>query len=181
MIACATVYKQSFFFQQRNETNAMKRVTNKLMRRFLEKGLTLALAESMTCGLMAHQLCNVRGTSEVLKGSIVCYHEEVKKAVCKVPAALLKRCTAESQEVTDVLAKNLSKLFDADVYLAVTGLAAPGGSEGPGKPVGTVFLSAFYQKKLHCKAMVLKGTPLEIRKKACKAAYQMLCNIIEEC
>lgn len=159
----------------------MKRITNKLMRVFQAKNLTLALAESMTCGLMAHQLCNVRGTSEVLMGSIVCYHEEVKKAVCKVPAALLKRCTAESQEVTDVLAKNLSKLFQADIYLAVTGLAAPGGSEGPGKPVGTVFLSVFYQNKLYRKQLVLKGSPLEIRKQACKAAYQMLCNIIEEC
>jgi len=157
----------------------MKRVTNKLMRGFREKGLTLALAESMTCGLMAHQLCNVRGTSEVLKGSIVCYHEDVKRAVCNVPAALLERCTAESQEVTDVLAKNLSKLFHADVYLAVTGLAAPGGSEGPGKPVGTVFLSVFYQKKLHQQEMVLKGTPLEIRKQACVAAYRLLCNVLE--
>lgn len=159
----------------------MKRITNKLMRALLEKGLTLALAESMTCGLMAHQLCNVRGTSEVLKGSIVCYQEEVKKTLCKVPPALLKRFTAESQEVTDALAKQLPALFNADIYLAVTGLAAPGGSEGPDKPVGTVFLSVLYQNKLHQKRLVLKGTPLEIRKQACLAAYAMLCNIIEEC
>jgi nicotinamide-nucleotide amidase len=157
----------------------MKRITNKLMRVFREKGLTLALAESMTCGLMAHQLCNVVGTSEVLKGSIVCYHEEVKTTICKVPRKLVEEFTAESQQVTDELAQNLAQLFQADIYLAVTGLAGPGASEGPGKPVGTVFLSVFYQKKLHRKRLVLKGTPLEIRKQSCEAAYQMLCNIVE--
>jgi nicotinamide-nucleotide amidase len=158
----------------------MKRITNKLMRLFQDKGLSLALAESMTCGLMAHQLCNVRGTSEVLKGSIVCYQEEVKLKTCGVPAETLEAFTAESQEVTDVLAQNLPMLFHADVYLAVTGLAAPGGSETEEKPVGTVFLAASYQNRLYRKRLALQGTPLEIRKKTCKAAYQLLCNIIEE-
>lgn len=158
----------------------MKRITNKLMRILQEKGLSLALAESMTCGLMAHQLCNVRGTSEVLKGSLVCYQEEVKVKTCGVPAKLIQKFTAESQEVTDALVENLPKLFNADIYLAVTGLAAPGGSETADKPVGTVFLAASYQKKHHRERLLLKGTPLEIRKQACKKAYQFLCNIIEK-
>lgn len=156
-----------------------KRPAAKLVELLQAKQLTLALAESMTCGLMAHKLSNVIGTSDVLKGGIVCYHPEVKRQLCHVPARLLKSCTPESQEVTDELARNLSKQFDADIYLAITGLAAPGGSESPQKPVGTVFISIFFKGKIFQKRLLIKGSPLEIKKKACKAAFRFLISILK--
>src|SRR6476659_3252169 len=90
------------------------------------KNLTLAFAESMTCGLAAFQLSSVKGTTDVLQGSIVCYHENVKKECLKVPDSLIKKFTAESQEVTDALAKKLQSVIEADVYAAITGLASDG-------------------------------------------------------
>lgn len=158
----------------------MKKANTKLIKLLKEKELTLALAESMTCGLMAHQLCNVIGTSEVLLGSIVCYNEQVKTDLCKVPGSLIKKFTAESQEVTDALVKNLPSLFKADVFMAVTGLAAPGGSERPGKPVGTVFISGLYKGKIYRLKKHFRGTPLEIRKKTCKKAYKFLYDIVRK-
>lgn len=120
-----------------------------LMTLLKKKKLTVALAESMTCGLMAHQFCSVKGTSEVLRGGIVCYHPDIKVEVCHVPRSAIEKFTPESQAVTDKLAVNISKLFNADICMAVTGLASSGGSEGPDKPVGTTFLSVYYEDKLH--------------------------------
>jgi nicotinamide-nucleotide amidase len=155
-----------------------KRMAYKMMALLREKKLTLALAESMTCGLMAHRLGNMPGTTEVLKGGIVCYDPAVKTSLCKVPAEMIAQYSPESQAVTDMLAKNLPQLFDADIFAAVTGLAAPGGSECPGKPVGSVFLSVNYNGKIYSLNKVFNGTPLEIKKKACNAAFSMIVGIV---
>src|ERR1044071_6066744 len=98
----------------------------KLVKMMQEKKLKLALAESMTCGLAAFQLSSVKGTDEVLQCSIVCYDEDVKKKCLRIPNSLIKKFTAESQEVTDALSKNLQSIIEADVHAAITGLATDG-------------------------------------------------------
>lgn len=148
------------------------RASTQLIRLFQEHQLTLALAESMTCGLAAHTLASIRGTSDVFMGSIVCYHEDVKKCVLRVSPQLLKKYTAESQEVTDEMVKQLKKLVNADVYAAVTGLASGGGSETRSKPVGTVFYSILAGGKLHRVQKKFTGPPLMIRRKACEFMYR---------
>lgn len=150
----------------------------RLIKIMQAKNLTLAFAESMTCGLAAYQLSAVKGTTDVLQGSIVCYHENVKKECLKIPNSLLKKFTAESQEVTDALAKKLRSLIKADVHAAITGLASDGGSEQPGKPVGSVFMSVIFKKKVFRKQKVFKGRPQEIKEKACEALYQTIIDIV---
>ena len=145
-----------------------------MIKTLLEKKLTLALAESMTCGLAAHQLSTCKGTSEVFKGSIVCYNEEVKKDLLKIPPVLIEKHSAESPQVTEALTKKLSALMRADIYASITGLASPGGSETKTKPVGTVFFSIKYRKKIYNERKVLRGTPLQIRQKACYALYKSI-------
>ena len=152
----------------------MHRTSNVLIKTLLENKLTLALAESMTCGLAAHQLSTCKGTSEVFKGSIVCYNEEVKKGLLKIPAVLIKKHSAESPQVTEALTKKLSVLIKADIYASITGLASPGGSETKTKPVGTVFFSIKYRKKIYNERKVFRGTPLQIRQKACYALYKSI-------
>src|SRR5688500_3004153 len=102
----------------------------------------------MTSGLAAHKLGSISGTSDVLTGSIVCYSKNVKTDLLKVNKKLIDKYSLESQQVTDALALNLSKIIHADVYAAITGLAAPGGSESVSKPVGTVFYSFLYRGRL---------------------------------
>jgi len=157
----------------------MKRITNKLVKYLQKKKLTVAFAESMSCGLVTHQLNTVKGTSDVLKGSIICYMEEVKINLLNIPKALIKKHTAESQQVTDALAKNLQKIIDADVCAAITGLAAPGGSECKTKPVGTVFYSVYYKNKIFKEKKNFRGTPLEIKKKACENFYEFIYRCLE--
>jgi nicotinamide-nucleotide amidase len=139
-----------------------------------KKKLTLALAESMTCGLAAHKLSNVVGTSDVLKGGITCYTPEIKIKVLGISIKIIEAYTCESQEVTNALAKNLRKLIKADICAAITGLASPGGSETKDKPVGTVFLSFFYKGKVYAQKKILKGTPTEIKRKACRKLYHFI-------
>src|SRR5688500_12395523 len=126
-----------------------KKINNSLVRLLLKNDLTIAFAESVTCGMAAHQLSTVIGTSTVLKGSIVCYHESVKKELFGISSALIRKHTAESQQVTNLLARKLKRLVDADIHAAITGLAAPGGSETKTKPVGTIFFSVLYKRKLY--------------------------------
>jgi PncC family amidohydrolase len=156
----------------------MQKPNQRLVKTLLENKLSLALAESVTCGLAAHQLNSVKGTSEVLKGSIVCYDEEVKIKLLKIPRRLINDFTAESAQVTDALAENLGRLISADVYAAVTGLAAPGGSESKTKPVGTIFFSVLFKNKMHRLKKRFRGKPLEIKKKTCDELYSLIISAI---
>ena len=140
--------------------------------------LSIALAESITCGLGSHRLGNVIGASDFFKGSIICYDEAVKINLLKVSKALVKQYTAESQQVTDKLAKNLRGLFKADIYAAITGLATAGGSETARKPVGTVFYSIYYCDHFYRLRKKFNGPPLLIKKQACDEWYKFIYRVV---
>jgi PncC family amidohydrolase len=152
----------------------MTRKTTLFIKRMKENGLTLALAESMTCGLAAHQLSTTKGTNDVLSGSIVCYNEDVKLGLFGVPRSTIRKHSCESMQVTEILAKKLKQLIKADVYAAITGLASAGGSETKDKPPGTVFFCIRYKGKLFKERVVFRGSPLEIRTRACMHLYEMI-------
>jgi nicotinamide-nucleotide amidase len=152
----------------------MNKEINQFVKTLTEQKLTLAIAESITCGMAAEKLATCKGTSEILKGSIVCYSEDVKTGLLGIPAGMIKKHSCESMEVTQRLAMNLSRLIKADIYAATTGLASPGGSETKDKPVGTVFLCVKYKKKIIRKRKVFRGSPLQIRIKACMALYSLI-------
>ncbi|HEX8516495.1 MAG TPA: CinA family protein [Bacteroidia bacterium] len=152
----------------------MNKKINEFVKEMKEQDLTLALAESITCGMVAEKLATCFGTSDVLQGSIVCYTPEVKNKLLGIPKSIMKKHTCESMKVTRLLAENLSGLIKADVYAALTGLASPGGSETKAKPVGTVFLCVLYKGRLFRKRLLFRGTPVEIRKKACMAIYDLI-------
>ncbi len=152
----------------------MNKSTKEFIKQLKRKKLTLALAESMTCGLAAHKLSNVFGTSDVLKGAVICYTPEVKTEVLGISKRVMDRYTCESQEVTNLMAKNMKKLIGADIYAAITGLASPGGSETETKPVGTVFFSVYYKGRIYEQKKTLKGTPTQIKKNACRKLYRFI-------
>ena len=133
----------------------------------------------MTCGLAAHQLSTCKGISEVLKGSIVCYTPEVKMELLNVSRRMIETHTCESMEVTVALAKKLSNLITADIHASITGLASAGGTETKEKPVGTIFMSMKYRNKIFKEEKRFRGSPLEIRKKACLALYKFISQNIQ--
>jgi len=105
------------------------------------RGLTLATAESCTGGLAAARLTSVPGASDVVLGGVVAYADEVKRSQLGVPADLLAAHGAVSAEVAAAMARGARERLGADVALAVTGVAGPGGGTAE-KPVGLVHLHA---------------------------------------
>ncbi|MDF2455311.1 MAG: hypothetical protein K0R51_1304 [Cytophagaceae bacterium] len=154
---------------------------HQLVRMLKDKNLTLGLAESVTCGMAAYKLSNVKGISEVLRGSIACYTPEVKIALFGISKRMIEKYTCESMQVTQALVTKLPKLIPADVYVAVTGLASPSpnGSESKIKPVGTAFICVRYKNKLYKTKHVFKGTPLQIKNKICLELYRFISSILE--
>lgn len=154
------------------------RSTHALVRCLKEKGLTLAMVESIACGMAAYKLSNIKGISEVLKGSVVCYRPEMKKQLLNISSTLIQQYTCESMQVTEALCRELSKKMTADVYAAVTGLASSNGTESKDKPVGSSFLCVLYKNKLHKRTKVFRGTPLEIKNKVCLELYDFIQSIV---
>lgn len=103
-------------------------------------GLTLALAESCTGGLIAKLLTDQPGSSTFLERSVVSYANSAKRQVLKVPQEILDRHGAVSAECAQAMARGVFHSARTDIGLAVTGIAGPDGGSSD-KPVGTVYLS----------------------------------------
>jgi nicotinamide-nucleotide amidase len=157
----------------------MKKNADNLVKLLQKKKLTLFLAESITCGMAADKLGACKGTSEVLAGSVVTYMPESKMQLLGISKTMIDKYTCESKEVTDAMAKKSAKLVKADIYAALTGLASNGGSENKSKPVGTVFFTVIFGKKIARKRKVFNGTPTQIRKKACLELYGMIGELVD--
>ena len=111
-----------------------------LVGRYLKKsGLTLAVAESCTGGLIGHRLTDVPGSSDYFMGGVVSYSNAAKQDLLGVPADVLAEKGAVSPDTARDMARGVRRVFNAAVGLAVTGIAGPSGGS-IGKPVGTVYI-----------------------------------------
>jgi nicotinamide-nucleotide amidase len=106
-----------------------------------ERGWTIATAESITGGLIGARLTSVPGSSDVVLGGVVAYANETKVDALGVPAELIAAHGAVSAEVAEAMAVGARRRLGADVAVAVTGIAGPGGATET-KPVGLVYLHA---------------------------------------
>jgi len=128
----------------------------------LEKNLTISFAESVTTGKLIYDFSSVPDCGKILKGSIVCYDVSVKQNLFDINEEIIEKYTAESQEVTQLLAEGLRRLMPADLIVAVTGLASSGGSESSEKPVGTIFVNGYIKEKAWMTKLYFEGSPDEI-------------------
>jgi nicotinamide-nucleotide amidase len=103
-------------------------------RRLVDRGLTLAVAESLTGGLVASRLVGVAGASAWFRGGVVSYASDVKASLLGVPEGPVVSAAAAG-----AMAEGVRRLLGADVGLGVTGVAGPDSQEG--QPPGTVFLA----------------------------------------
>lgn len=107
------------------------------------RGLTLALAESCTGGLISHLITTVAGSSDYYLGGVCSYSNAMKIKVLQIDPALLEAHGAVSGESAEAMARGVRALTGADLGLAVTGIAGPGGGS-EAKPLGTVFFGMDY-------------------------------------
>lgn len=110
-----------------------------LLEIYRKKGLRVATAESCTGGLVAACITEIAGSSDVLDRGFVTYSNEAKMELLGVPAAMLEVHGAVSEEVARAMAEGALAHSRADVAVAITGIAGPGGGSEQ-KPVGLVFM-----------------------------------------
>ncbi|HEX6922573.1 MAG TPA: competence/damage-inducible protein A [Bacillales bacterium] len=111
---------------------------NEVFKRLRDNERTIACAESLTGGWFSKTLTDLSGASGVFNGGIVCYTNEVKENVLKVPGTVLEKDGAVSEACAKALAENVRELLGADIGISFTGVAGPDKSEG--KEVGTVYI-----------------------------------------
>src|SRR5690242_11879968 len=105
------------------------------------RGLKVATAESCTGGLVAGALTEIAGSSDVVDCGFVTYSNAAKQRMLGVTALTLERAGAVSREAAEEMAQGALAHSDADLAVAITGIAGPGGAT-PGKPVGLVHFAA---------------------------------------
>jgi PncC family amidohydrolase len=106
----------------------------------LAAGLTVVTAESCTGGLVAHELTEIPGSSGYFLGGVVAYADTTKRAGLGVPAELLERHGAVSAQVARAMADGARRRLGADLAVAITGIAGPGGGSDA-KPVGLTYVA----------------------------------------
>ena len=116
-----------------------------------ERRLTIVAAESCTGGQLLERLTQAEGSSAYVKGGVVAYSNELKTHLLGVDRALIEAHGAVSEPVAAAMADGLRARTSADISVAITGIAGPGGGT-PAKPVGTVVI-----------AILMDGQPLAVR------------------
>jgi nicotinamide-nucleotide amidase len=103
------------------------------------RGLTVAVAESCTGGLLGARITTRPGSSDYFAGGVISYSDQAKMDLLRVPPGMLARYGAVSQEVAGAMAEGARRALGADHALSITGVAGPDGGT-PDKPVGLVYL-----------------------------------------
>ncbi|WP_141603456.1 competence/damage-inducible protein A [Terrilactibacillus laevilacticus] len=133
---------------------------------------TIAFAESLTGGLASQLLTDIPGASEVFKGSIVSYTNEVKSEVLGVPTQTLETYGAVSAECSKDMAKNIQSKCKTTIGLSFTGVAGPDKSEN--KEVGTVFIGLADGQNVYSFPYQFSGTRSRIRLQSAKTGYDLV-------
>jgi len=146
-------------------------------------GLRLALAESCTGGLVSKRLSDAPGASDFLLAAFVTYHNDAKRAFLGVRSETLAMHGAVSEQCAREMAEGARRAIDADVAVAVTGVAGPGGGSEE-KPVGTVWYAVAlasdiarrtgHDDTIITRMVMHNGNRHDIRERAAQTALDML-------
>ncbi|MFG2786730.1 CinA family protein [Streptomyces sp. NPDC048419] len=151
-----------------------------VVRLLTVRGETLAVAESLTGGLVAADITTVPGASKAFRGSVTAYATELKHQLLGVDASLLAQRGAVDPQVAAQMAVGVRKALGADWGLATTGVAGPEPQDG--KPVGTVFVAVAGPRGRDCdsagggkvEALRLNGDRAEIRMESVRSVLALL-------
>ncbi len=135
--------------------------------------LTVTTAESCTGGMLAARLVNVPGVSDVFREGFITYANKSKRKILDVSKSTLKKYGAVSEQTAKEMATGGVFATDADVCIAITGLAGPdGGSEE--KPVGLVYIACYLKDKVRVEKYQFKGNREKIREQSVVKALDLL-------
>ncbi len=147
------------------------REANALISELEAKNLKIITAESLTGGMICQSLTSIAGSSAVVAGGIASYSFELKRDALGVNYENLCKSGAVNEQTAREMARGALKYADADISVAVTGIAGPAGEE-PGKPVGTVYLAIAFKKdsQIIVKRLSFEGDRSAIREQTTLSA-----------
>jgi nicotinamide-nucleotide amidase len=151
-----------------------------VLDRCRDAGLTLAVAESCTGGLLGTRLTAIAGSSDVVVGGAIAYANDVKVRHLGVSPDDLAAHGAVSEPVVRQMARGARERFGASIGVGITGIAGPGGGT-PEKPVGTVWVCVDREgREPYAVRAALIGDRAEIRQRAAQQALAMLLRVVDE-
>lgn len=151
------------------DKDTLASVLGQLLR---ERGYQLALAESCTGGLLGSMITEVPGSSDYFGAGYITYSNEAKEAMLGVPMSLIREQGAVSAAVAQAMAAGACKVSGADVGVAITGIAGPGGGTKE-KPVGTVYVAVVAPEGQLVEELTLRGERTAIRARSTKTAINL--------
>ncbi|GII20576.1 CinA family protein [Planosporangium mesophilum] len=154
----------------------MTELARPVLRLLLERRETLAVAESLTGGLLSATIVDIAGASTVFRGGLVVYATDLKRELAGVPADLLDERGPVDPDVALALADGARRACGADWGLATTGVAGP--EPQAGVPVGTIYLACRGPAGGEVRGMTLDGNRAEIRAGAVAAALDLLAETL---
>ena len=143
------------------------------------QGLTLAVAESCTGGLIGHRITGISGSSEYFRGGVVAYANDLKRDLLGVSEGMLRENGAVSEAVAAAMAAGVRQGCGADVGLGITGIAGPGGAT-PGKPVGLVYIGISGGTRSTVRRWQFQGDRAQVKRSGSQAAIEMLREFLSE-
>jgi len=151
----------------------------KLLADARAKGLTIATAESCTGGLVAGLLTEIAGSSDVFERGFVTYSNKAKQDLLGVPGALIRQHGAVSEAVARAMAEGAIRHSTAQLSVAITGIAGPGGGSED-KPVGLVHIAAARagEATRHRECRFGDIGRSEVRMKSVETALEMLQSLV---
>jgi PncC family amidohydrolase len=147
-------------------------------RMLRERGLTLAVAESCTGGLVSARITDVPGSSVYFRGGVVAYANSVKREALGVAEEILQEKGAVSAETAGAMAGGVRKALAADIGIGVTGIAGPAGGTAE-KPVGLVYIALAHAGGCSCVRNLFSGGRLQVRQQSAEAALALLREFLE--
>jgi PncC family amidohydrolase len=143
-----------------------------------QRSWKLAVAESCTGGLIGHRITNIPGSSDYYRGSVTAYAYEAKVRLLNVRWPTLKLYGAVSREVVLEMARGIRVVLEADIGLAVSGIAGPGGAT-PAKPVGLTWIGLCAPDYERAWQFIFEGDRIANKKSAAEAALQVLIDYLK--
>jgi len=147
-------------------------------RLLTKRGLTLAASESCTGGLVGHRITNVPGSSAYYQGSVTAYSYDVKEQLLHVRHDTLYTHGAVSEQTAREMAQGVRRALRADIGVAVTGIAGPGGGM-PEKPVGLVYVALAAEDGEWVERHVWNGDRWENKARSAEAVLDLLRRYME--
>lgn len=146
-------------------------------RLLAERGGSVAVAESLTGGLLGAALTDMPGASRTFRGGVLAYATELKNALLGVPSPLLEAESPVSAQVAAAMAAGVRDRLAATYGIALTGVAGPDAQAG--RPPGTVYVAVAGPDGGQVRELALAGDRAEIRASAVCAALDLLREVLE--